>query len=499
MPAIWFEIQIKTPEYNSYGATLPGAPGVISGFNEHIAWGVTNVSHDVKDWYAIQWKDDSKAEYWFDSSYRAASMRIETIKIRDAEPLLDTIYMTHIGPVTKETEERDFALRWTLHDPSEEALTFLKLMRATNYKDYKDAIRHFACPAQNFVFAAKDGDIALWTQGKLPLRKERQGRFVQQGTRSSELWSGFIPQEHIPHEYNPEKKFVASANQHSVHPSNYPYDYYGYFEEYRGRYLNRRLAEMDSITVADMKALQYDAYSVKAEDFMALLKEHLQKGQLDKEALEIWHLLKDWDYRFSREQIAPTIFEQWFDSLEVLVYDEFWLTDSASGKHHLFPDEFNLLQLLKRDTGNVYIDYKRTPNKRETVADIITLAFQQIVGEIPKDEKGNILTWGARRSSTIKHLAKVPIFGVQDIPSDGHPSTLNALGDRPGPSWRMVVALGPEVEAYGIYPGGQSENPGSFYYKNMIEKWSKGNYYTLLFMKDETDKADRIVFQQRFE
>ncbi|MFK7798872.1 MAG: penicillin acylase family protein [Aureispira sp.] len=499
LPAIWFEIQIKTPEYNSYGASLPGAPGVISGFNEHIAWGITNVSHDVKDWYAIQWKDDSKTEYWFDSSYRAATMRIETIKRRDAAPLLDTIYMTHMGPVTKQTQERDFALRWTLHDPSEEVLTFLKLMRSTNYEDYKDAIRHFSCPAQNFVFAAKNGDIALWTQGKLPLRKERQGRFVQQGTRSSELWPGFIPQEHIPHEYNPAKNFVASANQHSVNPTIYPYDYYGYFEEYRGRYLNRRLSEMDSITVADMKALQYDSYSVKAEDFMTLLKQHLQKGQLNKEALEIWHLLKDWDYRFSQEQIAPTIFEQWYDSLEVLVYDEFWLTDSANGKHYLFPDEFNLLQLLKRDTSNVYIDYKKTPNKRETVADIITLAFQQIVGALPRDEQGNILTWGTRRGSEIQHLAKVSVFGVQDIPSNGHPSALNALGGRPGPSWRMVVALGPEIEAYGIYPGGQSENPGSYYYKNMIEKWSKGDYYTLLFMKDETDKADQIVLRQRFE
>lgn len=499
LPAIWFEIQIKTPTYNSYGASLPGAPGVISGFNEHIAWGVTNVSHDVKDWYAIQWKDDSKTEYWFDSSYRAASMRIETIKRRDAAPLLDTIYMTHMGPVTKQTQERDFALRWTLHDPSEEALTFLKLMRATNYEDYKDAIRHFACPAQNFVFAAKNGDIALWTQGKLPLRKERQGRFVQQGTRSSELWQGFIPQEHIPHEYNPAKNFVASANQHSVHPTNYPYDYYGYFEEYRGRYLNRRLAQMDSITVADMKALQYDSYSVKAEDFMTLLKQYLQKGQLDKEALEIWHLLKDWDYRFSQEQIAPTIFEQWYDSLEVLVYDEFWLTDSARGNHYLFPDEFNLLQLLKRDTSNAYIDYKKTPNKRETVADIITLAFEQIIGELPRNEQGTILTWGTIRGSEIQHLAKVSVFGVQDIPSDGHPSALNALGGRPGPSWRMVVALGPEIEAYGVYPGGQSENPGSYYYKNMIEKWSKGDYYTLLFMKDETDKADQIVLRQRFE
>lgn len=499
LPSIWFEIQIKTPEYNSYGASLPGAPGVISGFNEHIAWGVTNVSHDVKDWYAIQWKDDKKSHYWFDSSYREASMRVETILMRDAEPLYDTIYMTHIGPVTRQTEERDFALRWTLHDPSEEALTFLKLMKATNYEDYKEAIKHFACPAQNFVFAAKNGDIALWTQGKLPLRKKRQGRFVQQGTSSKELWAGFIPQAHIPHEYNPQKNFVASANQHSVNPANYPYDYYGYFEEYRGRYLNRKLAEMDSITIADMKALQYDSYSIKAEDFMTLLKKHLQKGKLDKEALEIWHLIKDWDYRYSQEQIAPTIFEQWYDSLEVLVYDEFLFSDSTGDKRYRFPEDYNLLHLLKRDTTNTYIDWKKTTNKKEGVGDVITIAFQQIAEHLPKDTTGNILTWKDRRASTIEHLAKLPAFSVLDVPSDGHHSTLNALQPRPGPSWRMVVSLGPEIEAYGIYPGGQSENPGSYYYKNMIDKWAKGDYDTLLFMKNEQDVADRIVLEQNFD
>ncbi|MGH1335348.1 MAG: penicillin acylase family protein [Aureispira sp.] len=499
LPAIWFEIQIKTPEYNSYGASLPGAPGVISGFNEHIAWGVTNVSHDVKDWYAIQWKDEKKTHYWFDSTYREASIMVETIKMRGAESILDTIRMTHIGPVTRETPKRDFALRWTLHDPSQEALTFLKLMQATNYEDYKAAIKHFACPAQNFVFAAKNGDIALWTQGKLPLRKERQGRFVQQGTRSSELWPGFIPQAHIPHEYNPTKNFVASANQHSVNPAVYPYDYYGYFEEYRGRYLNRRLAEMDSITIADMKALQYDSYSVKAEDFMTLLKKHLQKGKLDKEALEVWHLVKDWDYRFTKDQAAPTIFEQWYDSLEVLVYDEFLPENNANGKRYRFPEDYNLLHLLKRDTMNAYIDWKKTPNKKETVADMITLAFQKIAGHLPKDEEGKVLTWKVRRGSSIQHMAKVPAFGVQEVNSDGHHSALNALQPRPGPSWRMVVALGPEIEAYGIYPGGQSENPGSFYYKNMIEKWAEGDYYTLLFMKNEQDLSDRIVLEQAFE
>ncbi|BDS10320.1 penicillin acylase family protein [Aureispira anguillae] len=504
LPSIWFEIQICTPEFNSYGASLPGAPGVISGFNENIAWGVTNVSHDVKDWYAVQWKDDSKTEYWFDSTYKKSSRIIEEIKVRGANSVFDTILMTHFGPVAHRSGAQDFVLRWTLHDASEEPLTFLKLIKGKNYDDYKDAIRHFACPAQNIVFAAKDGDIALWTQGKLPLRKEMQGRFVQQGTSSDELWSGFIPQKDIPHEYNPSKNFVASANQHSVNPSLYPYDYYGYFEEYRGRYLNRRLMEMENITVEDMMALQYDSYSLKAEDFMGLLKRHIQKGALRKDELEIWHLLKDWDYKYTQDQIEPTIFEMWFDTLEYLVYDELVdfneknVNKSADKELIRLPEEYNLLHLLKRDTTNAIIDVVETTEKREEVADVMTLAFQRICQHVPKDDNGQILTWKNQRGSIVQHLSTLPAFSVDDIPSDGHGSTLNALTKRPGPSWRMVVELGEEINAYGIYPGGQSENPGSYYYKNMLDKWAKGEHYKLLFMKDKDAASDRIVFTQDF-
>lgn len=501
LPSIWFEIQLSTPEFNAYGASLPGAPGIISGFNENIAWGVTNVSHDVKDWYAIQWKDETKAEYWFDSTYKKSNTIIEEIKVRGAASVFDTIYMTHFGPIAHRVGQQDFVLRWTLHDASTEPLTFLKLIKSKNYSDYKDAIRHFACPAQNIVFAAKNGDIALWTQGKLPLRKQKQGRFVQQGTSSNELWPGFIPQKDIPHEYNPSKNFVASANQHSVNPSLYPYDYYGYFEEYRGRYLNRRLTEMDSITVKDMMALQYDAYSVKAEDFMDLLKLHLKKGDLNKDELEVWHQLKDWDYKYTKNQIEPTIFEMWFDTLEYLVYDEILaLENKKSGKQTIIlPEEYNLLHLLKRDTINPVIDIVAT-TKREYIGDIFTLAFQKTCQAVPRDTSTNeILQWKVQRATVVQHLSTLKAFSVDKIESDGHGSALNALNKRPGPSWRMVVEMGEEINAYGIYPGGQSENPGSYYYKNMLDKWSKGEHYKLLFMKTADDSPERIVFAQEFQ
>ena len=496
LPSLWFEIQLTTPELNTYGASLPGAPGVISGFNEYIAWGVTNVSHDVRDWYAIEWKDASKSAYWFDSTWMPTTKIPQVYQQRNAASVLDTLLMTHLGPIAHQANGQDFALRWTLHDPSEEAMTFLKLMKGKNYADYKEAIKHFACPAQNIVFAAKNGDIALWTQGKLPLRKEKQGKFVQQGTSSDELWTGFIPQEHIPHEYNPSKNFVASANQHSIHPDEYPYSYYGYFEEYRGRYLNRRLSEMEQITVEDMMDLQYDSYSLKAEDFMNILKSKLNKAQLNKEELEWWHKLKDWDYRFTAQQQAPVLFEAWFDSLRYLVYDEIVQWSKADQKNYRLPDQHTLLNLLKRDTTNPILDIVSTTEKVELAADVVTISFQKMCQAL--DENATIPSWWEQRATRVDHLSKVSAFSIQNIVTDGHYSALNALGSRPGPSWKMVVELGAEIEAYGIYPGGQSENPGSYFYANMMDKWAEGAHYPLLFFKSKEDAADKVLLSQAF-
>ncbi len=174
LPSLWYEVQLHTPSMNVYGASLPGAPGVIIGFNDHIAWGVTNGSEDVKDYYAVKFRN-GRSQYLFKGEYRDASQRVEIIKIKGQEPYYDTVAYTVWGPVMYDNTFHDdvpgqpfLALRWKAHDHSNEILTFLKLDRARNYEDYVDALQHYTCPAQNFVFASKTGDIALWHNGEFP-------------------------------------------------------------------------------------------------------------------------------------------------------------------------------------------------------------------------------------------------------------------------------------------------------------------------------------------
>ena len=138
LPSIWYEMQITTPSYNVYGATFPGAPSVIIGFNDSCAFGFTNAMRDVRDYYEIKFKDDSRKEYWFDSAWVPSDFRVEVIKIKGEADYLDTVVYTNIGPVMydksfdggRNTNKKNYAVRWKAHDPSNELKMFTLLDKA---------------------------------------------------------------------------------------------------------------------------------------------------------------------------------------------------------------------------------------------------------------------------------------------------------------------------------------------------------------------------------
>ncbi|MCS7073158.1 MAG: penicillin acylase family protein, partial [Bacteroidia bacterium] len=193
LPSLWLEMQLVSPTVNVYGATLPGAPTVIIGFNQNIAWGVTNVDPDVFDWYRIQFKDASMKQYWHDGVWKETQIEITEIKVRGKESVWDTIVYTHHGPIVLKTGETPYnqqtppmcAMRWLAHDPSNELKTFWKLNRAKSYEEYVEALTYYTCPAQNFIYADNQKNIALWSNGKFPLRYRGQGKFILDGTNSA--------------------------------------------------------------------------------------------------------------------------------------------------------------------------------------------------------------------------------------------------------------------------------------------------------------------------
>jgi len=485
-PSIWYEMQLNSPNVNVYGATFPGSPNVIIGFNDHIAWGVTNAQRDVKDFYEIKFKDDNRKQYWFNNQWLATQLQIDTIKVRGARDVYDTVAHTLFGPVMFDNSFADtlspgkaIACRWVAHDPSNEGLTFYKLNHAKNYDDYLEAIRTFACPGQNFVFASKSGDIAIWQQAKFPARWDGQGVTVMPGQDSSYMWQGFIPQSENPHAINPAQGFLVSANQRPA-DSAYPYFIPGNYINARAISINHQLQNMQQVTVDDMKKLQNSYFNATAEDARPLLLKYVRENDLTADAKKYLSLVRRWDLEATPTSVGQTVYQLWWDSLAVEVWkDELMKVQPAV----IVPNQQTLLEALLRDSAFKYVDNINTPQK-ETLNDVVTIALAKASVELAKEDKAGTLEWTKHKSPRIYHLLRKNLLPFSEpIAAGGNGDIINATTTTHGPSWRMIVQLSETTEAYGVYPGGQSGNPGSQFYDNFVDSWVKGEYHVLWMMK----------------
>ena len=503
LPSIWFELQVTTPTSNSYGVSFPGLPGVVIGFNDSIAFGFTNAGRDVKDYYDIQFKDEKKEEYWFDSAWKKAEKRIEVIGVKDSLPFLDTVAYTVFGPVLYDnsfenslSKEKALALRWVAHDKSNILKMWLKLNKAKNYNDYLDAISHFNVPGQNMIFADKNGDIALWQQATFPLRWKDQGLMIMPGTDSSYMWNGFIPMPDNPHAYNPPEGYISSANQRPV-DSAYPYFIPGKYEVYRPITINRILSDLSTVTVKDMMDLQNNNYNVFAEYARPVLLKYVDREKLNSEEKHHLDLIENWSLFNDPQEKAVVCFNAWWDSLEAKIF----MDDLDRGQYKLpEPDRFVLLEALLKDSAFAFIDNIHTPSI-ESLQQQVTVALQSASGNLKKIEKERGLSWGAYKNTTVYHLLKTNAlpFARTGIITGGGEGIVNATRHDHGPSWRMIVHLTDQVEAFGIYPGGQSGHPGSKYYDNFIDAWSKGEYHKIQFIEKTDRNKARYKWKMKFQ
>ena len=502
LPAIWYENQIHTPDYNVYGVSIPGLPGIPIGFNEHIAWSMTNVGHDISDFYTISWKDSSRQAYLLDGQYLPVTKKVEVYKIKTnttVQEVVDTVRYTKWGPVYIQTKDgKDAALRWVVHDGLDDNLVGVsqKLNKAKNYADYRKAIKNFNTPAQNIVFAAKNGDIGMTVQGIFPHKRKEQGRFLLDGSTSKNAWVGTIPKVHNPAVKNPSLGYVASANQHSTNES-YPYFYHSEnFEAYRGRYLNRQLESQEKFSIKEMEALQNDAYSLKAAEALPLLLQQLEGLELDEKSIQFQQTLKDWNFEYQRDEVAPILFEIWFNHFYENTWDE--LLKQTKYDKVLRPKAWRTIFMLRDSIPSAFFDIQATPTK-ETGKEIARLAFQNMVQQADSllNDKPQ-LNWANYQQTSIHHLARIPAFSRKNIYTSGTRKALNAVSEQHGPSWRMIVELGEPVQAKVVYPGGQSGNPASPFYDNFIDTWAAGKYYNALFLKEPDEKKEQILYRQTF-
>ena len=501
LPSIWYEMQLSTPNFNAYGATFPGSPSVIIGFNDSCAFGVTNGGRDVRDYYEIKFKDESRKEYWFNNAWKQTTFRIEEIKIAGKPSMLDTVAYTVFGPVMydknfnggRQTNNKNYAVRWKAHDKSNDLLMFNLMNHAKNYNDYVTAVENLKVPGQNVAFASKAGDIAMRTQGEWPAKWKGQGDFIMPGIDSSYMWQSMIPQNEIPFQYNPERGFVSSANQK---PTDSTYAYY-LGREYpvaRGLLINKRLTAMQQITPQDMMALQTDNYNIYAEELLPVLTKQINVAMLNADETKYFSILRSWNLRNDAASTGATVYNEWYKKFKADVYDDEF---AKAPKPIQVPFESTLIEATLRDSAYKFFDDINT-TKKETLADEALKSFKEAVVVLKDLETKGNLEWWKSKDTRINHLLKQPAFSRMHLNMGGGRNMINATTEDHGPSWRMIVSLTAKTEAYGVYPGGQNGNPGSVYYDNFVDKWAEGKYYSLWMMTKEEVKDNRVKWVMNF-
>jgi penicillin amidase len=500
LPSLWMLMHLKAPEYNVLGFTFAGQPGITIGFNESNAWAFTNGPRDHRDWYRIRFIDEANTQYAYDGSISEVTTGIEEIKVRGGETFYDTIRYSHHGPIVydesfgDQNARKHYALRWIGHDKSEVLRTIILLNKSENYEDYKEAIRYWDAPPQNIIFASRHGDIAIWNQGQFPLKQPGQGKFLMEGDNPANEWNTFIPKDQNPFQHNPERGYVSSANQHSV-DEKYPYwTYDASYEYHRNRIINNQLDTMKRITVKDMMDLHSQPLGMKAFELLPLFLERLDStATYTERAEEVIASLRAWDYMYDVNQTAPVYFDLWYKNFYRLLWDEFYAQTVPVAS----PTSYYTTLFLKENREHPFVDNQSIAGT-QTLGDLVNIALDSALVDYDTwaEKNENEDTWGYYKGTFVRHLADVngslAPFSRYNVMVSGESDAINSVKRNHGPSQRMVVQLSNPPQAWGIYPGGQSGNPGSPLYDNMIDMWRDGEYIPLVLMK----KSDPSEFTQ---
>ncbi len=218
----------------------------------------------------------------------------------------------------------------------------------------------------------------------------------------------------------------------------------------------------------------------------------IEESNLLSDEKDILSKIKSWKYNNDINEVGPTIWQTWFDKLTEITWDEISQDTIALE----YPFKYQTIYMMKEYPNDKFMDIMATP-EIETAHDLFIKSFKYTV-TIMKDIENNNgnLNWGDRKATYVGHLLQgLQAFSKFNIPIGGYSGIVNATSQNHGPSWRMIVEMSSPPKALGIYPGGQSGNPGSKYYDNLISDWASGNYLELNFMKDQKDDAD-IIFSQ---
>jgi penicillin G amidase len=496
LPSVWYQLQIESPDYKYAGVTAPGVPFPLVGHNDNISWTMTNGQAPQSFFYEEKTDEAHPDQYFWKGEWHDFASKTFQIPLKGGgtEPF-EVKYSVH-GPILNR-HKQTVAMDWIGQYPSQSMAALNQVMKAKNFDEFKTAFSGWTAPTMNFVYADQSGNIGVVAAGTYAqFGKGVKPYLPMPGTGEADI-IGKIPYADIPQSYNPPSHFIASANQYLA-TSDYPY-YIGTPMDYdpgeRSNRLFQKLSTADKLTGDDMKALQYDVKDTLAEKIVPVLLQTLKDASLSDQEKQAVAQLSTWNYQMDGTQTAPSI---WYDFWEQYLHTTFdpwweaykvpWQDDSVIKiSPMLVPLDNDLEAWTLHDPNNSYFTNPITKEKRDA-KQVMVQAFQAAIKDLQKrgGEQMSGWEWEKLHTRRFPSIILVPALGEPAKGTGGDIFTINLAPNweaTRGPSWRMISDMS-TGKSIGIYPGGQSDNPISPWYKDRIDKWSTGEYRELLNYQD---------------
>jgi penicillin amidase len=474
IPSIWYEVHLTAPGWNVKGFTLPGAPMVIIGHNERIAWGFTNNEADVQDLYLEAFNPAAPDEYRVKGSWTKAQIIYETIHIKGAPDEHLQVVVTRHGPVVARDGDKAYAMRWTATEPGGLANSYNWLGQAKNWKEFREVMKHVWGPAQNAVYADIDGNIGYVMAARVPIRKKGHGEVPVPGDTDDYEWTGYIPFDQLPQALNPESGLIVTANARVVGPNYKPYLTDRWEEPYRTARIYDLLHDRHDLRPEDMLKVQTDTYSYPhvfvADQLIAAAKAAKPK---DVRAQKLIEGLKDWNgiaeagspevsFLHAVRRAAIEILLEPFLGKETTIYQ--WRSTTF------------LQKILTNRPA------KWLPAAFKSYDELLAAAADKAVARLAEQSGSQrVEDWAWKRFNSLDMVHPIgregllkKFLSITDKPQSGTVYSIRAATKTHGPAMRFVANLGDWDHSILLLPAGQSGQPGSSHYSDQFSFWYEG-------------------------
>jgi penicillin amidase len=490
-PSLRYLTHLVGPGWDVIGAGEPGVPGVAAGHNQRIGFGFTIVGMDQQDVYVEQLGRCPHGQaprrcYLTSSGWRPVRVIIDTIPVKGDAGNIVRLEFTEHGPIVAEDRNnRGYVIKFVGAEPGTAGyLAQISINRATDWTSFMAAAERWKLPTENLIYADVDGNIGWVGAGLMPIRSWT-GMLPVPGDGRFE-WNGFLPFGDLPRSFNPPGGVIATAN-HNILPPGYTKPLsYEWAEPSRYQRVMEVLGSRQGWTRQDFERLQHDELSRPARELVPLL---LAAGDRRGAAGPAWDLMRRWDFVMRKDAGAPLLFAAWLDSLSARVFE-------AETRPHTA--RLRKVGVTGLDLP-VLMTLVRQPGAEAHLVESFEAA-RRVVSERFGDDLSR-WRWGDVHLASFRHpVARA--FDLPDARRGGHHTTVNLtaganLRQSHGASFREILDFADWDNSVATSVPGQSGQPGSPFYGNLLPLWERGEYFPLVYSRAAVERNTAHVLWLR--